>query len=110
MSRVVSAVKPPASTTVVSSLDTAEAEETSVFAHIEHQVLPLFMRFKILLIRDIVQQALATGYLTIPAQEQLRQLLQTTKYAQEDINAFMRLQKAAMDGQVLPEKSELIRA
>jgi hypothetical protein len=81
-----------------------------VFAHIEHQVLPLFMRFKMLLIRDIVQQALATGYLTIPAQEQLRQLLQTTKYAQEDINAFMRLQKAAMDGQVLPEKSELIRA
>jgi hypothetical protein len=66
------------------------AEEVSVFAHIEHQVLPLFMRFKMLLIRDIVQQALATGYLTIPA--------------------FMRLQKAAMDGQVLPEKSELIRA
>ncbi len=30
-----------------------------------------------LLIREIVQQALATGYLTIAAQEQRRQLLQT---------------------------------
>lgn len=63
-----------------------------------------------LLIRDLVQQALATGYLTIAAQEQLRQLLQTTKYAQEDINAFMALQKAAMDGEVLQEIRELIYA
>lgn len=63
-----------------------------------------------LFIRDIVQQALATGYLTIAAQEQLRQLLQTTKYGKEDINAFIRLQKAAMDGHVQQEKSELIRA
>ncbi|MBD0347201.1 MAG: hypothetical protein ICV63_20735 [Coleofasciculus sp. Co-bin14] len=30
-----------------------------------------------LLIREIVQRALATGYLTIAAQEQRRQLLQT---------------------------------
>ncbi len=63
-----------------------------------------------LLIRDLVQQALATGYLTIAAQEQLRQLLQTTKYAQEDINAFMALQKAAMDGHVKQEIRELIYA
>jgi hypothetical protein len=63
-----------------------------------------------LLIRDIVQQALTTGYLTIAAQEQLRQLLQTTKYEKEDINAFMALQKAAMAGEVLQENRELIRA
>jgi hypothetical protein len=63
-----------------------------------------------LLIRDLVQQALATGYLTIAAQEQLRQLLQTTKYAKEDFNAFMALQKAAMDGQVKQEIRELICA
>jgi hypothetical protein len=63
-----------------------------------------------LLIRDLVQQALATGYLTIAAQEQLRQLLQTTKYEKEDINAFMALQKAAMAGEVLQENRELIRA
>ncbi len=61
-------------------------------------------------IREIVQQTLATGYLTIAVQEQLRQLLQTTKYAQEDINAFMRLQKAAIDGEVLQEIRELIGA
>jgi hypothetical protein len=47
-------------------------------------------------IREIVQQTLATGYLTIASQEQLRQLLQTTKYGQEDIKAFMQLQQAAM--------------
>ncbi len=58
-------------------------------------------------IREIVQQTLATGYLTIGTQEQLRQLLQTTKYAQEDINAFMALQKAAMDGHVQQEIREL---
>jgi hypothetical protein len=58
-------------------------------------------------IREIVQQTLATGYLTIATQEQLRQLLQTTKYAQEDINAFMALQKAAMDGHVKQEIREL---
>jgi hypothetical protein len=63
-----------------------------------------------LLIRDLVQQALATGYLTIAAQEQLRQLLQTTKYEKEDINAFMALQKAAMAGEVLQENRELISA
>ena len=63
-----------------------------------------------LLIRDIVQQTLATGYLTIATQEQLRQLLQTTKYEKEDINAFIALQKAAMDGYVKQEIRELIRA
>ncbi len=57
-----------------------------------------------------MQQTLATGYLTLVAQEQLRQLLQTTKYAQEDIKAFMTLQKAAMDGEVLQEIPELTQA
>jgi hypothetical protein len=61
------------------------------------------------LIREIVQQALTTGYLTIAAQEQLRQLLQTTQYTQDDINAFMTLQQAAMDGHVKQEARKLIR-
>lgn len=60
-------------------------------------------------IRAIVQQTLATGYLTLSAQNQLRQLLQTTKYGQEDINAFMKLQQAAMDGRVKQEAHELMR-
>ncbi len=60
------------------------------------------------LIRDIVQQALKTGYLTIEAEEQLRQLL-TTRYDLEDLNAFMALQEAAMTGQVKQESRERLR-
>lgn len=56
-------------------------------------------------IRDLVQTALKTGYLTIEAEEQLRQLL-TTRYDLEDLNAFMTLQEAAMTGQVKQESRE----
>jgi hypothetical protein len=58
------------------------------------------------LIRDIVQQALATGYLTIAAEEELRKLLKT-KYDSEDFEAFMSLQEAAMTGLVRQESREL---
>lgn len=58
------------------------------------------------LIRDVVQQALSTGYLTVVAEEQLRQLL-TTKYGSEDLKAFMALQQATMDGHVKQESREL---
>ncbi|HAJ59368.1 MAG TPA: hypothetical protein DCP31_08925 [Cyanobacteria bacterium UBA8543] len=54
------------------------------------------------LIRDIVQQALATGYLSIAAENQLRQLLKA-KYDVEDFNAFMTLQQAAISGRVRQE-------
>ncbi len=50
------------------------------------------------LIRDVVQQAMTTGYLTVSAEERLRQLLRT-KYGLEDLNAFM-MQSAAMAGLV----------
>jgi hypothetical protein len=56
-------------------------------------------------IRDVVQKALATGYLTIEAENQLRQLL-TTRYDLEDFNAFMNLQEAAMTGIVRQESRE----
>jgi hypothetical protein len=59
------------------------------------------------LIRDIVQQALMTGYLSVEAEEQLRQLLRA-KYDLEDLNAFMTLQQAAMAGCVRQESRELI--
>ena len=52
------------------------------------------------LIRDLAQQALALGYLTIEAENQLRRMLTTTKYDLEDLNAFMALQLAAMSGLV----------
>jgi hypothetical protein len=55
-----------------------------------------------ILIRDLVQQALASSYLTVEAEEQLRRLLQT-KYEKEDLKAFMKLQLAAMEGLVRQE-------
>lgn len=61
-----------------------------------------------LLIRNVVQQALSTGYLTIEAEEQLRLLL-SAKYDREDLNAFMSLQQAAMAGQVRQQSRELLR-
>ncbi|OUC14985.1 MAG: hypothetical protein B0A82_09370 [Alkalinema sp. CACIAM 70d] len=53
-------------------------------------------------IREIVQQALATGLLSIEAEDQLRLLL-THKYDADDREAFMQLQSAAMKGLVQQE-------
>jgi hypothetical protein len=60
-------------------------------------------------IRELAQQALKTGYLTMAAEEQLRKLL-STRYGLEDLNAFMRLQEAAMLGQVKQESRERLTA
>jgi hypothetical protein len=59
------------------------------------------------LIRDLVQQAMAIGYLTIESENLLRQMLTTTTYELEDLNAFMSLQLAAMSGGVKQESREL---
>lgn len=56
-------------------------------------------------IRDVVQKALSTGYLTVESENQLRQLL-STRYDLEDFNAFMTLQEAAMTGRVKQESRE----
>ncbi len=56
-------------------------------------------------IRDVVKQALATGYLSVEAENQLRRLL-TTQYDWEDFNAFVLLQEAAMSGRVKQESRE----
>ncbi|WP_071188618.1 hypothetical protein [Trichormus sp. NMC-1] len=56
-------------------------------------------------ILDVVQTALTTGYLTVEAENQLRQLL-TTQYNLEDFNAFMTLQEAAMMGKIKQESRE----
>ncbi|MBD2576130.1 hypothetical protein [Oscillatoria sp. FACHB-1406] len=61
-------------------------------------------------IRDIVQQALTTGCLTQEAEARLRVLLQHTEYGLEDLRAFMRLQRAVMDGQVRQESRQLASA
>lgn len=60
-------------------------------------------------IREIVEQALATGYLTVKAEDQLRQRLQS-KYDFEDFQAFITLQKEAMEGRVKQESRELLHA
>lgn len=59
-------------------------------------------------IREVVQQALTTGLLSIEAENQLRLLL-SSKYDREDFRAFMMLQNAAMTGSVKQE-SRLCRS
>lgn len=61
------------------------------------------------LIREIVEQALNTGYLTIEAEEKLRMMLRN-KYELEDLEAFIDLQQAAMIGIVKQESRELLAA
>ncbi|HBB32609.1 MAG TPA: hypothetical protein DDZ80_18200 [Cyanobacteria bacterium UBA8803] len=60
-------------------------------------------------IRNVVQEALSTGYLTIEAEEQLRKML-VKKYDIEDFRAFMNLQQAAMAGLVKQESRELLHS
>ncbi len=57
------------------------------------------------LIREIVKQALSTGYLTLEAENNLRNMLRC-KYELEDFEAFIELQQAAMMGQVKQESRE----
>lgn len=57
------------------------------------------------LIREIVKQALNTGYLTLEAEEKLRLMLRN-KYELEDLEAFIDLQQAAMIGIVRQESRE----
>jgi hypothetical protein len=59
-------------------------------------------------IHDLIQQIMTTGDLTLAAENQLRQLLQKTKYGQEEINAFIDLQKAIMDGQITQQSRILL--
>jgi hypothetical protein len=59
------------------------------------------------IIREVVQQALKTGYLTQKAENELRLMLTTTEYDLEDMNAFMNLQLAAIAGLVQQESREL---
>jgi hypothetical protein len=58
-----------------------------------------------MLIRDIVEQSLIVGYLSLDAEEKLRTNL-SHKYDVEDFRAFMQLQFAIMNGQVRQEARE----
>ncbi len=61
-----------------------------------------------LLIREIVKEALVSGCLTVEAEEQLRQLLKT-KYDAKDFKAFMKLQHAVVSGYVRQESQEIAK-
>lgn len=61
-------------------------------------------------IYELVRQTLESGYLTLEVEAKLRNLLQTTKYSQEDFDAFIRLQNAVIDGLVKQEARELLQA
>jgi len=58
-------------------------------------------------IGELVKQALETGYLTIDAENQLRQMLKG-KYSAQELGEFMTLQKATMAGQVKQQSRELL--
>lgn len=61
------------------------------------------------LIREIVKQALNTGYLTLEAEEKLKKMLEN-KYDLEDLEAFINLQQATMLGIVKQESKEIFAA
>ena len=61
------------------------------------------------LIREVVKQALTTGYLTVEAEEKLKIMLRD-KYELEDLEAFIDLQQAAMLGMVRQESREIFAA
>ncbi len=63
------------------------------------------MVLKMILIRELVQEALATGFLTMEAEEQLRRLLKT-QYDLQDLKAFVNLQQAVMEGKVKQESRQ----
>jgi hypothetical protein len=58
------------------------------------------------MISEVVQQILSQGYLTVEAEEQLRQLLKT-KYKFEELKAFFVLQQAVIEGRVKQQSREL---
>lgn len=61
-----------------------------------------------MLIREVVQQAIASGYLSLEAENQMQQIFASAKCDLEDLNAFMSLQLASMAGRVKRESLELI--
>jgi len=58
-----------------------------------------------ILIRDLVRETLALGYLTVESEDRLRQLLRSP-YDLEDWHAFMRLQYAVVSGVVRQESRD----
>jgi hypothetical protein len=58
-------------------------------------------------IGDVVKKALDTGFLSREAEDNLRRML-TTKYGDDELEAFISLQQAAMAGRVRQESREIL--
>ncbi|MEG4323949.1 MULTISPECIES: hypothetical protein [Microcoleus] len=58
-------------------------------------------------IREVVKQAIAAGYLSLEAENEMQKIFSSAKCDLEDLNAFMSLQLAAMAGRVRQESLEL---
>lgn len=61
-----------------------------------------------MLIRDVVKQAIAAGYLSLEAENQIQQTFSSAQCELEDLNAVMSLQLAAMAGRVKQQSLESI--
>ena len=61
-----------------------------------------------MLIRDVVKQAIAAGYLSWEAENQIQQTFSSVHCELEDLNAVMSLQLAAMAGRVKQQSLESI--
>ena len=61
-----------------------------------------------MLIREVVKQAIAAGYLSLELENEMQQKFSSSKCDLEDLNAFMSLQLAAMAGRVRQESLESI--
>ncbi|MEG3975508.1 hypothetical protein QT970_12930 [Microcoleus sp. herbarium8] len=61
-----------------------------------------------MVIREVVNQAIATGYLSWEAENEMQDIFASAKCDLEDLNAFMSLQLAAMAGRVRQESLESI--
>ncbi|MDJ0557395.1 MAG: hypothetical protein QNJ68_23695 [Microcoleaceae cyanobacterium MO_207.B10] len=60
-----------------------------------------------ILIREVVQEALTTGSLTVVAEDKLSVIFSNRNYDLEDMNALMSLQLATMAGHVKQESQAL---
>ena len=60
-------------------------------------------------VREVVKQAIAAGYLSLEAENEMRKIFSSAKCDMEDLNAFMSFQLAAMAGRVRQESLEVIK-
>lgn len=58
--------------------------------------------------KKFIEQIIITGYLSIDSEEKLRKLMQKSSYSWEEVEAFAKLQKAAIQGKVKQESLDLM--